>query len=306
MIKFINKHVIQNVCTSRPSKNGGTVYMTDILPIVTGEHQKPLGRIYSTTDNLPAPIWELPMKCQNRLNEATGNINTNFDVVLDSEDGLDNDTYIVAAFPFNGIITSISASDNVDILNGCFSKVTPFTVESAKDDKVKYSKILYLLLYVKSDKDITITFDTESVSFPKGNKQTKKSKSVYTNTFSINIDDIDDIEYICKNERVSTVDIDETEDHTSPKFSSILGCKARIDVRVGTDKNNENKHKDRAPKTDKGYECATFGNIATIKSHDKSSHYDDHNKNSKRGGGKSESTYKAMKKLDKYKNKFGE
>lgn len=292
MIKFINKNFFQHTCTSKPSKNGGTVYMTDILPVVTTERQKPICRIYSTTDELSAPIWDYAMKCQNRFNEVTKNLNTNFDVILDSDEKCDSDTYILAALPFNGIITSVTASDNIDILNGCFSKVTPFTFKP--DDKTKYTKIVYLLLYVKSGKDIEIKFDTESVSFAKGSKQTKKNKSMYTNTLSINIDDIDPtIDYACENERSATVSIDEEENHISPKFSSILN--ARIDVRIGGGEKNNNTHK-----PNKAYEKATFEDIATVKSSDKCDN------NDKRGGRKGESAEKAMKKLNKCKNRFSE
>lgn len=307
MIKFINKDVIQNTCTSKPSKNGGTVYMTDILPIVASEHQKPLCRIYSTTDNYSAPIWDLYMRCQNCLNEVSKNINTNFDIVEDTVSVTDinfvNDVYVIMGIPFNGIITSINTSQNVDMLNGCFTRVTPHEVEGNK--KQKYSKIVYFVIYIRSGEDFKIEFTTENMSFGKGKKRVK---TTYNNTFAIeNINEIDENKhYTCTSEAISTEPVEDTENHTSPKFSTLLN--ARVDATITGRKDTKNKtsftNSDK-PKFDKK---PRNGNVQNGKggSFKGQSH---HNTNHGRSDEQKENPNpnpKAMNKLNKFKNKFGE
>ena len=295
MIKFINKNFIQHSCTSKPSKNGGTAYMSDILPIVTGEHQKPLCRIYSTTDNFPAPMWELPMKCNNCLNEISGNINTNFNIILPSESEKNNisNVYVIVALPFNGIITSITASDNVDILNGCFTRVNSFKVEPGK---TKYTKIVYFVLCIKSGDDFCIKFNTENMS---PNKTKVRTKNTYVNTFSINVNDIDEsASYVCENEHVSTEDIEDTENHISPKFSTLLH--PRIDTKINpNDKSNKYDKKKSQNRSNNGDGFNTFGKNATVKDRTNNNHKRAKNDNPDSSG-------KAMKKLNKYKTRFGE
>ena len=242
MINFVNDEFIKISTNSKPSKNGDTVWYYDIMPISASENQKPICRVYSR-EELMNPLVTYQMSCTNTKNTVHNSINTTFDVIID--DTTDNaGEYYVIAIPFNGILTNITIDKNLTVLNGCFAKVTPFTLES-EDDKhpIKYSKIAYFVVQRDVDAEkYTITLVTSSVSVSKQNEN-ERTKSIYTNTFEFPrdpyaMDEENTEKCIClSSKKNGTEPVD--DNYTAPKFSTLIN--PRVDKEFNPNAKNNKK-----------------------------------------------------------------